>query len=696
MASPETGVPCTVESIHHGTHRKVKTMSTTDIMKEQRHKRIILALRAHLQKVNRIISSTGVKVILSEGRATETSAWTDGQDVWLSQGRIQEDLTNTTLSNTVMRVRGRNYHEVSHILFTPRVDSDIHKWLSNTAVGNVAILPVDERYRAFLWKAWNVLEDQRIETLFTTLYGPSRPYFRAAILDAVVKNTRPGAAESMHGLLHGRKYISAQTRLKAYELFAKVHGRDLADRVSKCINNYLLVTYPTNQLLAQGCLKEMATILAELSGDPSTDDIAPNNSSQASKMRSGQQSKKQQDKAHEALGDPQDWDDDPDETEDDEETESQGSGDAESDEEDGETEEAEGEAGDGDGEQTDDGEDGEESGGSESGSGDDDDFDGDGEYTDDDGDVSDGTPSPGIGNSTTPNTTWSAPKDDFIDAVDEELNDVLQDKDFVREVADIVRAIREMSESEVKMIDHPPPPSSTITPPPQAIIASRRLADQLIRLRAEMDEEHLRRQTAGMLDMRRVANRLPWETDIFRQYEPGEYDDAKAEFVILVDLSGSMGTVMSQLSISLWVLCRALESIDSRVTVLGYSSATYTMYQPTERAAGHQINVFGAGGSTIPDAALSTAHAIFEGSRHVRKAMISLTDGGWGGKRDVQEALMASIRQMDVATCLVELRSGAHSGNMHGHEFGITMADLNDLPKLATKMVDGLLRIPMG
>lgn len=661
---------------------------STDILKEQRNKRIISALRAQLQKVNRIISNSGVKVFLAP-KSSSSSAWTDGQDVWLAEERISKDLRETTLSNTVMRVKGRNYHEVSHILFTPRVDTDIHKWLTaNADTATWIELEPEQQWKRHLWRAWNVLEDQRIETLFTALYGPSAPYFRAAILEAVVKNDKPGALESMHGLLHGRKYISADTRRKAYELFAKTHGRDLADRVSKVINEYLLVTYPTNQLLAQACLKEMATIMAEISGN--MNDIAPNTADQASRMRAGNQSKKQQDKAHEALGDPRDYDDEEDETED---------GEPEGSDADGEEDESEGAEGegdtDGDGESDAEGDgdgDDDAEGEAQSGKSGKGDADGDGESDDDD--VSEGEPSPGIGEG--PTTGTSNPTDDFIDAVDEELNDVLKDEEFVREVASIVRAIREMSESEVKMIDHPPAPAHQMAPPPEAVQQARRLADQLLRLKAEMDNERIRRQMAGVLDMRRVASRQPWETDIFRQYVPGEYDEAKAEVVVLVDLSGSMGSVMTQLSVALWTLCRALEAIDSRVTVIGYQSQTYAMYQPHERAAGHEVNVFGAGGGTVPDAALSTALAIFNGSRFARKAMISLTDGGWGGNREFQEKVMGAIRTMGVITCMVEMKSGAHSGNMHGHEFGVTMKDLRDLPRLATRMVDGLLRVPVG
>ena len=55
---------------------------------------------------------------------------------------------------SVANLRGLNFHELSHILYTPRQGSEIVTWVKEND----------------LFKAFNALEDQRIETLFTSRF----------------------------------------------------------------------------------------------------------------------------------------------------------------------------------------------------------------------------------------------------------------------------------------------------------------------------------------------------------------------------------------------------------------------------------------------------------------------------------------------------------------------------------------------
>jgi hypothetical protein len=118
------------------------------------------------------------------------------------------------------------------------------------------------------------------------------------------------------------------------------------------------------------------------------------------------------------------------------------------------------------------------------------------------------------------------------------------------------------------------------------------------------------------------------------------------------------------------------------------------MYQPSDRVNGTKVTVFRAVSGTIPDAAMENAYSIFKNSDFNRKVLITLTDGDWQGDKAKQEVLMNAVRSMDVATCLVEMTAPGvpPMEGHHGHEFLIGMSSLDDLPKLATKMVDGLLR----
>lgn len=698
-------MPCTVESIrvHQTAHKGRETEMSNDMdvlaeldtvplfdksyyISQQRQRRMVEAQAQILQKVDRIISEGKVRVVLNDGPAringVEASAHTDGRDVYLSKADMIRDLDETTLRNAIMRTTGRNYHELSHILFTPRQDSEIIKWLTHEYRAPGVFLDDDERWRKFLPKAWNSLEDQRIETLFTTLYAPSAPYFRAAILRVVVNNTNPDAFKSSHGLLHGRKYISARTRAMAERAFAATYGQRLADRITEVVNTYLRVKYPQNQLLAQTCLREMAEILAAMMPDEPTNETAE-------APVKGQIVKRTQDEAVDELGDPSQYDDYESEIE---ASDEPGDQSGESGDETTESDDAES---DGEAEATDAGDD---EGSNGSGDQDDDDADGDGDgdgdgRTDDDPEIESGSDDPHGGSSESSGPPNEPEDRDLRDQIEDELDETLDDDDFNEELADHAGAIVQTANGQIDSVFAPNARHSRMLPPVEAVVASRRMSAELQRLKAEMEEEWLRRQGAGQLDMSRLAHRMPWQTDIFRQYEPGEYDDAKVEAVVLCDLSYSMMGVMTELSVALWVLMRSLQSIESRVTVIGFSDNAMAMYQPLDRVPGNEVTVFNYVSGTNPDQAIEHAYSIFAGSDFNRKMMISLTDGDWQGDDDLQRSLMSAIREFGVESCLVEFNTGYTLPHVpHGHEHMVELKSLADLPRLGAAMVDGLLR----
>lgn len=169
-------------------------------------------------------------------------------------------------------LRGLNYHELSHCLFTPSAnaslrkqilelgndriyrvgldcgireffkllgiqkpkDEELNRWASQTG-------SVQEAYRiaitgAFWHKIWNTLEDQRIESLFVAKFPTARHFFTTAVLRYIAsyKPTDFGGSlrrtERKEGasylLLHGRRYLRKSLRLQYRNLLQQQFNLD--------------------------------------------------------------------------------------------------------------------------------------------------------------------------------------------------------------------------------------------------------------------------------------------------------------------------------------------------------------------------------------------------------------------------------------------------------------------------------------
>lgn len=105
-----------------------------------------------------------------------------------------EAIKDVNTADGIVKVNGLNYHELSHILFTPSQTN-----LTTRIQGEG------------LHEAFNVLEDQRIETLLVAMYPSVVPYFVATVAEYFVDVdvTRHGRAWPY---LYGRKYLPANMR----------------------------------------------------------------------------------------------------------------------------------------------------------------------------------------------------------------------------------------------------------------------------------------------------------------------------------------------------------------------------------------------------------------------------------------------------------------------------------------------------
>lgn len=194
------------------------------------------AIAAIYEKADRIITLDPVSVKLVD-EANGVSAWSDGRDIYLNT-----KLLRNYDDRDIVSLHGVNYHEVCHIMYSPRAGSDLGKWVLN---------------HQFI-QAFNVLEDQRIETLFSNRFPSTRVFLEAEVLRYVIGLSD---ATQVHLLIHGRRFVSRELRLEAYRLFAAKYGKQVAQSIADIIDEYRTLALPRDVPRAKELIERMQLIM---------------------------------------------------------------------------------------------------------------------------------------------------------------------------------------------------------------------------------------------------------------------------------------------------------------------------------------------------------------------------------------------------------------------------------------------------
>lgn len=628
-------------------------------------------IRVVFQKVVRIIASRGVFVKVESTPPIDAPGWTDGRDIYLNGRLIEEALagqpTDVQFGDVVLRTKGVIYHELSHILYTPRDDDMTVKTVMSNARTN----------GFFWWWAFNALEDQRIETLFTATYQPSRKYFEAAVLEWLVKT--PEALSKAHLLVRGRVYLPDAIRQEARAVFESQHGSDLTNEVDAIIDAYLKVKFPGNGSLAMKCVTEYVGILMKINPVQDPNQLPPqpttdNNPTQVPYgdeqhvIKQGKESKAAQDDAQKAAEkaskEPKPKPED--EAEDDG---SEGAGEADADKGDDKPSDskpskakASSDAGAEDGggadeQQSEDGDDGNEGSKDSAGTG-------------------SGTSTPG----------------DLNDLAQDLLDQILQSQELADDVQSTVDNIRDVIRGE-DGLGAAQQPYAMENAPSEARSAVRKTVTALSQLKLDLEPDKTRRQLSGRINMRRVLGAQAHDVDLFDRWEDDAEDEGGIEAVVLLDMSGSMGGCMTTASVAMWTIKRAMQELNVSTTVLGFSDDWYTLYRPTEKVTRGQFRLYDDIGGTAPYGAIVKAHDILTGSTNPNRVLLTITDGGWATRDEDVEPYMKSLHQQGGTSLLIGLGGSviAHHGK-HCHEFAAEMLSVADVPAAMQAMVAGVMR----
>lgn len=195
------------------------------------------ALASIYQLTDSILAGERLKVEVVRN-STMIPAWTNGTTISLNAEQI-----DTRDFKDIVKVHGLNFHELAHVLFSPRAGTSFMKWIAE---------------RKFNYAA-NILEDQRIETFLTTKYPSTAPWLTASVLRWAVRN--PSSIGTGYPFLRGRRYLPGEMR----GLFrAHFERQDLLPEIDSIIDAYRKLTYPTDYDEGQALIERFQDILSQV------------------------------------------------------------------------------------------------------------------------------------------------------------------------------------------------------------------------------------------------------------------------------------------------------------------------------------------------------------------------------------------------------------------------------------------------
>jgi len=647
---------------------------------EVRIEKTMTALASVMQQTDRIMTGKplNVKLDVSLQGLESTPAWTDGVTISLNRSMLeslfQNGVDGRVLSKAITTFKGTNYHEVAHVMFTPGSESSFIRAI---------------RSGFGLWYPFMALEDQRIETMYTSLYRSTSSYFIQAACQWLLFDVNSYAG--VYPLIAGRKYLPVELRAEARRQFIDLADATTASRLESIVNEYIKLPLPLQWERGVVLVKEFTALMRNCGlitadnakstpcGDakrgtslPTSDDnFAPDEVAKAS-VRVADAVEKEE----EAIANGE-WDADT----------------ADGDDDSSDPGDADGEEGD-DGDFGSDGPDAThgskqaDDGGAES-------YAPGGVDNGDAGETSDGTSSGSSrgGDETPPPAN---PEQLFRDALERAMVDTVLDETHQQDIEETAKSImaqvNEHFDNGSGYEQFQEMPAST-----DSTTVTSRIVEKLQALRTDLEPAWIRDSPVGRVDVSRVIRRRadPSIVDIFDQWDEGSEEDAETEVVIMVDLSGSMRSIMQKVSESLWILKRSFDRAEVTTTVLGFSDGNVTLYKPNERAHSGNFRSFGVWGGTDPLKTLIAAHKILSTSSASNLVLIAITDGAWSGDAQKMEAIVSSMRKLGTSTTLFTFESAGYTvtaNGTHNFENSLVIESPTQIVTVVDKMIEQIVK----
>jgi hypothetical protein len=214
--------------------------------------------RGIVRRVAAVLASENVHPAIETNMSDLTmSTWTDFYRIHVTY-RMHEDVRLTAAT-----LRGLMYHEGGHIRWTvpfnQLLDIVRQERLSNHQPD--LTFPAESRSKT-LHRAWNALEDQRMETAVTSDSPRKAAYFTPMVLTELAETLDMAAAN--YPLLVWRRYLPRHIRSGARKLFVHKHGptgEAIAQAIEATVERYVLATDAETMV---ECVVEMEGLLRSI------------------------------------------------------------------------------------------------------------------------------------------------------------------------------------------------------------------------------------------------------------------------------------------------------------------------------------------------------------------------------------------------------------------------------------------------
>ena len=594
-------------------------------------------LMSDFAKTNRVLS--GQEVYVSTLTTTNHIASTHKIDGKFYIQFSEYDLPLVYDADSLVPMFGLNYHELSHVLFT--YDGDRNEKVTRLMARN--------KRNSVHRHVWNILEDLRIENMFTRRHRNTQAYFQALISKTIVTQIPHENAKNydavvagVYFLLSRRDYMKASLKAAARKSAVKVYGKQVVDQIDQITSEYVdagtnLSVERTDELV-DAYVKLMFGSVDYATGLSVAEATGGNHTPEADDMDIHKESKKDGQKNDGEQG------------EDDGEGDGEGTGDS------GDNQ-AGGESGEADGQEA--GEDGGEGAASDEA-----DDDGDGNGSSSDADVPDGeaVDAESEGGGTGAGTTKAS---DDAKSVQDELKDAIEDSkadSFAKQDVERVSvAMRSLRNENYTKLPRSVQPSGQIDP--SMSVTAKNVSRSWQKVIEDRDPGRLTHQSSGTVNMNRVIRGGDLDT-IFDVWDEGQSDTASLEVVAGIDVSGSMdqavrGTSYNKLATArraTWILHRSANLASREIAWSNIMFNTVASYLEERNAPApkDKYRLFGAHGGTDPTQMLQEANAIFATSKRKKKLLIIITDGIWVGSSACND-MLRSMEANGVVTSLVYL-----------------------------------------
>lgn len=664
----------------------MSTFFTSDPREERR--RTMNALGAVFQRTDQMLTGKPVRVRVVEDARMPHAAWTQ-QDNTDRQSVIHFNLEKIGGLNTpedIVRITGLNIHEVSHVMFTPHIPM---MGRGNPMADVIRTLPRG-------MDAFNILEDQRIETMMVLTFPSSRHYFNAAISDYIL-NGSDEQLMSAWMLVHGRRYVGDDLREALRKLFI---APDVLPELERIIDDYrTLDLYMRGDLFHGSKLvnrfhelvfggdmenpPQYAHSDQHMTGEPTSEDKAAASNASA-KVKAGK------DETDDRSGEPEDQEGNGDQSsggeEGDQDDEQDGEGGSSGNKDADDTDLGDDDDGSGSGEEGDEEQDAQGkpggSRGSDAASG----ADGDKKRSAGRGSGGKGA---GDGGPKTDTSILNKARDIASNLLDEALND----EGIVNETRTTQRAAKYAPHHDTIEIHRGWHHEAR----PEPALIAQRFAVRLGRMRDEVDPGWERHQPEGRINVQRAMHGDPLG-DVWDTWTEGKQDATDIEIVMAVDVSGSMGSHVYSLSNAAWIIKAASDRLGMPCTVYAFDHGGFLVYKADEKAVPDRYPNTPATGGTAPHRIIIECARVLTRSRRKKKLLIMMSDGAWAGHPlagyPTSDEIIKQLNASGVVTAMYYLTGNERSQvNWHHAMVRKSASSLDALPAFADMLVRALMQM---